>query len=43
MMLRRVVCRRKLEAAFRQPLHEIFDEFDRDPVASGSIAQVGST
>lgn len=29
-----------VEAAFRQPLEEIFSEFAQKPVASGSIAQV---
>ncbi|KAK9843517.1 hypothetical protein WJX81_006871 [Elliptochloris bilobata] len=32
--------RTAVEAAFRRPLEELFDEFDPAPVASGSIAQV---
>ena len=32
--------RHVVEAAFRHPLEEMFDEFEHKPVASGSIAQV---
>ena len=32
--------RATVEAAFRRPLADLFDEFDEAPVASGSIAQV---
>jgi ABC1 atypical kinase-like domain len=34
--------RRTIEAAFRMPLEELFSEFSTTPVASGSIAQVGT-
>ncbi|QEL63521.1 putative ubiquinone biosynthesis protein [Oryzomicrobium terrae] len=30
----------EIEAAFGRPLHEVFPEFDRTPVASASVAQV---
>lgn len=32
-----------VEAAFGQKLEEMFDQFDPEPVASGSIAQVGAS
>lgn len=32
--------RRQVEAAFRRPLEDVFEEFDEKPVASASIAQV---
>ena len=32
--------RQQIEAAFRRPLADIFEEFDEKPVASASIAQV---
>ena len=33
--------RRAVERAFGLPLDQIFSEFEEEPVASGSIAQVG--
>lgn len=32
--------RRTVEGAFRRPLEELFDDFEAQPVASGSIAQI---
>jgi len=32
--------RQQIEAAYKQPIHEIFAEFDETPLASASIAQV---
>jgi len=32
--------KQQIEAAFRRPLADIFEEFDEKPVASASIAQV---
>lgn len=33
--------RREVEEALKVPLEQVFDTFDREPIASGSIAQVG--
>ncbi len=35
--------KRQIEAAFRRPLADVFEEFDEKPVASASIAQVCMT
>ena len=32
--------RRAIEHSFGQPLEDIFEEFDAEPVASGTVAQV---
>lgn len=31
-----------MQKAFRVPIEDIFDDFEEEPVASGSIAQVGT-
>jgi len=36
----RVLTPKIIEAAFHRPLHELFDSFDLEPIASASIAQV---
>ena len=34
--------RKIMQKAFRVPIEDIFDDFEEEPVASGSIAQVGT-